>query len=107
MMKTPGELMREYEARQSWKALKLWRWADQFDAKAREWVNVFPPVTDDRRVYINTYTQVYRAIESLPDNPDNWVCVAVNHEMSKEREMMKDILIAFASPRDEGRTEEP
>lgn len=83
-------------ARNDWKSLKLWNWAHDYEAKAVEWNNIFPPVYDDRRVYINTYYQVYNAIESLTDNPNNWVCCAVNHEIEREREMMNSILARFA-----------
>ena len=95
-MKTVKELLRICEARDDWKHYKLWRWAYFYEAKATEWNNIFPPVADDRRVYINIFKQVYDAIDSLPDNPNSWVCCAVAHEILKERKTMNEILSRFA-----------
>ena len=95
-MKTADELREMYPNLDDWKHLKLWLWASRYEDKAQEWNNILPPVTDDRRVYINTYTQVYEALDSLPDNPHNWVCVAVNEKVRKERVMMSKILAQFA-----------
>lgn len=94
-MKTAKELMKISMQRDDWKHLKLWTWAHDYEKKMTEWNNMFPPVSDDRRVYINTYHQVYEAIDSLPDNPPSWLCVAIIHELTKEREMMDDILVRF------------
>lgn len=94
-MKTAKELMREYQAKDDWKSLKLWNWVHDYGDKAAEWNNIFPPVADDRRLFINTYNQVYEAIDSLPDNPNSWVCCAINHEVYNERGMMNDILARF------------
>lgn len=95
-MKTAKELMKNIKARDSWKSLKLRSWAHDYEEKATEWNNLFPPVKDDRRVYINTYRQVYEAIESLPENPPPFVCVAMNHELDTEEEMMNNILTRFS-----------
>lgn len=94
-MKTAKELMKEAQALDDWKHLKLWSWAHDYEAKATEWINLLPPVSDDRRLFINTYMQVYEAIDSLPDNPPAWVCVAIGHELSSEREMMDRIIARF------------
>ena len=89
------ELMRISEARNDWKHLKLWSWAHDYEKKAEEWANVFPPVSDDRRVFVNTYRLVYEAIDSLTDNPCYWVCVAVNDKIKEERKMMDGIIARF------------
>ena len=89
------ELMRISEARDDWKHLKLWSWAYAYEKKAEEWTNVFPPVSDDRRLFINTYRQVYEAIDSLNDNPHSWVCVAVNDKVREARKMMDGIIARF------------
>jgi len=94
-METAKELMKALRACDDWKHLKLWNWAHEYEEKAIEWNNIFPPVSDDRRLYINTYKQVYEAVDSLPDNPCSWVCCAVAHEIDKEREMMDGILARF------------
>ncbi len=94
-MKTAKELMKDAAARDDWKHLTLWSWAHDYENKATEWNNIFPPVADDRRLFINTYKQVYEAIDSLPDNPQSWICVAISHELYNERGMMNGILARF------------
>lgn len=46
---------------------------------------------DDRRIYINTYNMIVEAIKSLPDEPNNYVCVALNRLMDEDLEVMRDI----------------
>lgn len=94
-MKTAKELLQDPKTRDNWKTLKLFTWACNYEAKMIEWNNLFPPVEDDRRVYINTYEQVYKAIDSLPDNPPAWVCMAITHELIAERGLMNSILSRF------------
>ncbi len=94
-MLTEKELDRIFCERDDWKHLKLWRWAHDYEAKAEEWRNAVPSVHDDRRVFINTYEQVYEAIDSMPDNPCAWVCVAINKKVAEEREMMDGIIRRF------------
>lgn len=95
-MKTAKELLDAACARNDWKTLKLWSWANDYEEKVIEWNNIFPPVTDDRRLFINTYSQVYQAIESLQDNPHAWVCCAITHEIENERKMMNGIISRFS-----------
>ena len=94
-MKTAKELMKDLNVRDDWKHLKLWNWANDYETKATEWNNIMPPVSDDRYVYIHIYRAVYEAIDSLPDNPCNWLCCAVSHELSRERKTMDGILEEF------------
>lgn len=94
-MKTARELRDICMTRDDWKYLKLWNWAFRYETKANEWNEIFPPVSDDRRLYINIYNIVYDAIESLSDNPNNWICVAIQHEIDKEAHLMDDILSRF------------
>ena len=83
-IKTAKELMKEFGSTDDWKSLKLWSWVYQYGDVAEEWNNIFPPVVDDRRVFINTFYQVYNAIDSLPENPNAWVCCAISHEVEAE-----------------------
>ena len=94
-MKKASELAKIAIKGDSWKYLKLWVWAHDYGDKAEEWSNIMPPVTDDRRVFINTYRQIYEAIESLPENPHNFVTVAMNHYIAEERLMMDEIIGRF------------
>ena len=90
-MKSASELAEIAIKRDSWKYLKLWVWSHDYGYKADEWNNIMPPVTDDRRIFINTYRQIYEAIESLPENPNNVVAVAMNRYITEERQMMDEI----------------
>lgn len=46
---------------------------------------------DDRRVYINTYEMIVKAIGSLRKEPDLYVKVAIDEAIRKDFEMMRDI----------------
>lgn len=90
-MKSASELAEIAIRRDSWKYLKLWVWAHDYGYKADEWNNIMPPVTDDRRIFINTYRQIYEAMESLPENPNNIVAAAMSRYITEERQMMDEI----------------
>lgn len=46
---------------------------------------------DDRRVYINIYNEIIEALNSLPKNPNNYVCVAMINAINEDLETLKDI----------------
>lgn len=94
-MKTAKELLPMATSRHDWKHTKLWVLANAYEKKATEWSDIFPPVADDRRVFINTYRQIYEAIDSLPDNPLSVVAVAMNRYITGERSMMDEIMRRF------------
>ena len=96
-MKTAKELLKIAMERDDWKHTKLWVLANAYEKKANEWNEIMPPVADDRRIFINTYHQLYNAVDSLPDNPNNVVCVAMNRYISEEREMMDEIMMRFCA----------
>lgn len=96
-MKTAKELLPIAMERDDWKHMKLWVLANAYEKKATEWNDIFSPVADDRRVFINTYRQLYEAVDSLTDNPNNVVCVAMNNYITEERKMMDEILEHFCS----------
>lgn len=50
---------------------------------------------DDRQIYCNTYKMIMRAVESLPDEPDNYIRVAMNHAINKDLQMMDSIILHF------------
>lgn len=79
----------------SWKELKLAVLYIEYGKVAKEWNNLFPPVKDDRRIFINIYNQLVTAIKSLPDNPHNVVCVAMNRYITGEKEMLDEIKERF------------
>lgn len=81
--------------RNDWKSLKLGVLEIQYGKLAKEWNNVFPPVSDDRRVYINIYNQLIEAVKSLSDNPNNVVCVAMNRYIAEEKKTLDEIKTIF------------
>lgn len=93
--KSADELLMRYVTRRDWKSLKLWSWVEPYEKAYKTWSNLFPPVSDDRRLFINTFDMVYHAIDSLSDNPDSWICCAVLHEVEKEKKVMFRILKQF------------
>lgn len=95
MIKTAKELAKIADARKDWKHLKLWAWSYAYEKQAEEWNNIFPPVSDDRRMFINTYNMVYQAIDSMTDNPHSWVCVAISQKVAEEKAMMDRIIERF------------
>lgn len=92
-MLTAKQLMK----RDDWKHLTLWKWANDYEETMTKWANIFPnPVADDRRVFINTYCQVYEAIDFLPDEPPAWICVAIRKQMDEESKIMDAIMQRFS-----------
>ena len=81
--------------RDDWKSLKLAVLNMEYGKQADEWNNMFPPVTDDRRVFINIYHQIVDAVKSLPDNPNAFVCVAMNRLIAEEKKTMDEIKSHF------------
>lgn len=81
--------------RDDWKSLKIAVLEMEYGKKADEWNNLYPPVSDDRRVYINTYHQLIEAVQSLTDNPNNTVCVAMNRYINEEKKTLDEIKEVF------------
>jgi len=76
----------------TWKTAKMEFLKFKYEKKAEEWKEYL----DDRRVYSNIYYQIIKAIETLPEEPNNYVCVAMNNEINKDREMLDRIMKKFA-----------
>lgn len=81
--------------RDDWKSLKIAVLEMEYGKKADEWNNIYPPVSDDRRVYINIYHQLIEAVQSLTDNPNTIVCVAMNRYIIEEKKTLDEIKEAF------------
>lgn len=81
--------------RDDWKSLKITVLEMEYGKKADEWNNLYPPVSDDRRVYINIYHQLIEAVQSLTDNPNNIVCVAMNRYINEEKKTLDEIKKVF------------
>ena len=81
--------------RDDWKYLKLAVLEMEYGKKAEEWNNLYPPVSDDRRVYINIYHQLIEAVQSLTDNSNTIVCVAMNRYINEEKKALDEIKEVF------------
>ena len=77
----------------SWKQRKLdyyrFRYADTYE----RWKDL--KVLDDRRVFCICYENITRSVNSLPEEPDNYVAVAMNHRLSEDCESMNSIMEVF------------
>lgn len=85
----------DWKMRNDWKSLKIAVLEMEYGKKAEEWNNIYPPVSDDRRVYINIYHQLIEAVQSLTDNPNNIVCVAMNRYIAGEKKVLDEIKEVF------------
>lgn len=83
----------------NWKTEKLACLEKLYGERASEWSNIYPPVDDDRRVYINTYNAIVEGIKSLPDEPNTFVRCAVNKYLVGERKLLERIAKRFAKDR--------
>lgn len=81
--------------RGDWRHRKIALLERNYGEFAERWTNLFPPVRDDRRLYINIYNQLVEAVNSLPDNPNTAVCVAMNRYISEETKTLDAIIAAF------------
>ena len=77
----------------SWKEMKIRYMNRSFKEKADQWKKL--DVYDDRAVYVNMFHMIMRALDSLPDEPDVFVAVAVNNHIRENIEIMKQILERF------------
>ena len=60
-----------------------------------EWYEKYKGEKDDRGLYCNTYQMILEALASLPEEPDNYVCVAMNNEINKDLATMQRIVVYF------------
>ena len=72
----------------TWKSAKLEFLKYKYEKKAEEWKEYH----DDRRLFSNTYYQIITAIETLPEEPNNYVCVAMNNAIKEDREVLDRIM---------------
>lgn len=85
----------DWKIRNDWKSLKLAVLEMEYGKQAKVWNDLYPPVNDDRRVYINIYHQLIEAVQSLTDNPNNIVCVAMNRYITEEKKILDEIKKVF------------
>ena len=79
-----------------WKHLKLAVIENEYGKQADEWNNLYPPVTDDRMLYIRKYNYIVEAVNSLPNTPHSFVCVEVSRLIREECKILDDIKARFS-----------
>lgn len=76
---------------------KTWKQAKLHDIKTRfgGCIEEYKDFTDDRLVYVNIYNQIIEAIESLPEEPNNYIKVAMFHQINKDEKILNRIYSNF------------
>ena len=77
--------------KKTWKEAKIDYLEFFFKKDAERW----EPMSDDRRLFHNMYNQIMEAINSLPNKPNNYVCVALNRLIGEDIKTMKEIQERF------------
>lgn len=62
-----------------------------FEKDAKRWENK----TDDRKLFSNMYYMIVNAVMSLPEEPNNFVCCAMNEAINEEIQTMQKIQKVF------------
>lgn len=80
--------------KESWKQRHIAHLKFVYGPKAEKWIKE-SFINDDRIVYVNVYRMMIEALEALPDEPNNYVCVAMNRKMKEDKQMLDEILDVF------------
>lgn len=59
------------------------------------WYDKYIGEEDDRGLYCNIYKNIIHALKTLPEEPDNYVCVAMNKAINEDLATMQRIVIYF------------
>ena len=81
------------DTEKTWRAIHVHYLKFFFEKLAEKWKD--GGYTDDRIVYCNIYKHILDAIYSLPEEPHNFVCVAMNRYMDEDIEILKSIQERF------------
>ena len=60
-----------------------------------KYLKEFEGYSDDRKIYCNTYEEIMKALESLPDDPECYVRCAMRAKMNVDMIMMDEIIRRF------------
>lgn len=82
--------MKRYED-MTWKEHKLNYMQFMYGDKITEYEHC----KDDRRVYFNIYNMIIEALNDLPDEPNNYICVAMNHQIDEDLKILDRIRLHF------------
>ena len=62
--------------------------------------DMFKGHDDDRQVFCNTYDSIERALNSLPEEPDSYIKVAMWRQINKDKELLDRIYATFCDCED-------
>lgn len=79
--------------RNNWRDSRLYHLRFKYEKYAKKWIE--EQRKDDRGLFCSIYEYMIEALESLPENPHNFVCVAMNHHMKEERATLDNIIERF------------
>lgn len=77
----------------TWKDLHTRLIKARFGDKADKWQN--GGYHDDRVIYCNLYKLMLNALDELPDQPCNYIRVAMNHKMREDCKTLAEIREVF------------
>lgn len=75
----------------TWKQIMLDYLQMHYERKAIDWENEH----NDKRIMSNTYFMIVEALESLPDEPHNYIKVSIHAHMNESEELMDRIIKKF------------
>lgn len=84
----------------SWKQVELASIQALYGKWHTKYAEVVKTVYDDRTVFVNLYRMMVQAVESLPEEPDNYVCVAIDKQLDEDRKILQSIIRTFESYED-------
>lgn len=79
--------------KQNWRDSRIYYLERRYGDKYNEWKD--KDYHDDRIIYCNIYRLQLEALQSLPADPLNYICVAMNEHMKRDRESMNRIIEEF------------
>ena len=82
--------MKRYED-MTWKEHKLDYMRFMYGDKIAEYEHC----KDDGRVYFNIYNMIIEALNDLPDEPNDYICVAMNHQIDEDKKILDRIRLHF------------
>ena len=74
-------------SKRSWRQRRIDSLNYNYGVYAERWTDKH----DDRKVFSNIYFMVLEALESLPEEPNNLVCVAMHKQIDEERKVLDEI----------------
>ncbi|MBQ6595324.1 MAG: hypothetical protein IJH78_06700 [Clostridia bacterium] len=77
----------------TWKQVHMTYLTHFYGKRAEEWSSI--PERDDRVLFVNVYRMMLEAIATLPENPNIYVCVAMDKKMQEDRKILDRVLGSF------------